>query len=160
MVVAVNCDPAEGGTIVTVVAEGLAAGEYIGTFDPATGVDLTLTVDAPGRGDARRAEMTLDAAEYTVTFADIERRRVHRQRLLTAAASAPARSPRGTTSTPLEAEPAGHRAPARRRVPRRRRASSMPGSPYALCTSSRPVARSAFRSTRATSSSPSRNGST
>jgi hypothetical protein len=71
MVVAVNCDPAEGGTIVTVVAEGLAPGEYVGTFDPATGVDITLSVSGPGQSTAT-AEVTLDEDEYTVTFADIE----------------------------------------------------------------------------------------
>lgn len=71
MVVAANCDPAEGGTIVTVVAEGLAPGEYIGTFDPATGVDLTLSVSEPGQSTTT-AEMTLDENDYTVTFADIE----------------------------------------------------------------------------------------
>ncbi len=71
MVVAVDCDPAEGGTIVTVVAEELDAGEYVGTFDPATGVDITLTVSGPGQSIAT-AEMTLDEDEYTVTFADIE----------------------------------------------------------------------------------------
>ena len=71
MVVAVDCDPAAGGTIVTVVADDLAAGEYVGTFDPATGVDITLTVSGPGQSIAT-AEMTLDEDEYTVTFADIE----------------------------------------------------------------------------------------
>jgi hypothetical protein len=71
MVVAVNCDPAEGGTIVTVVAEQLAPGEYVGTFDPATGVDLTLSVSGPGQSTST-TEMTLDDVDYTVTFADIE----------------------------------------------------------------------------------------
>lgn len=71
IVVAVDCDPEEGGTIVTVVAEGLEPAVYTGVFDPSTGVDLTL--DATGGGQAiGQAEMTLDAAEYTVTFADIE----------------------------------------------------------------------------------------
>ncbi len=71
MVVAVNCDPAEGGTIVTVVAEELAPGEYVGTFDPATGVDIMLSVTGPGQSTST-TEMTLDEDEYTVTFADIE----------------------------------------------------------------------------------------
>ncbi len=71
MVVAVDCDPAEGGTIVTVVAEGLEPGDYVGVFDPATDADITLTVsDAPQ--SSATTEMTLDQAEYTVTFADIE----------------------------------------------------------------------------------------
>lgn len=71
MVVAVNCDPAEGGTMVTVVAEGLDPGDYVGTFDPTTGTDLTLTVSGAGQSVAT-AEMTLDQTEYTVTFADID----------------------------------------------------------------------------------------
>lgn len=71
MVVAVNCDPAEGGTIVTVVAEGLDPGDYVGTFEPAAGTDITLTVSDAGQSVAT-AEMTLDQAEYTVTFADID----------------------------------------------------------------------------------------
>jgi hypothetical protein len=71
MVVAVNCDPAEGGTIVTVVAEGLAPGEYVGTFDPSTGVDIMLSVTGPGQSTSA-TEMTLDEDDYTVTFADIE----------------------------------------------------------------------------------------
>jgi hypothetical protein len=71
IVVAVDCDPEEGGTIVTVVAEGLEPAVYTGVFDPSTGVDLTLDATAGGQAIGQ-AEMTLDAAEYTVTFADIE----------------------------------------------------------------------------------------
>ena len=71
MVVAVDCDPAEGGTVVTVVAEGLEPGDYVGVFDPPTDADITLTAsDAPQ--STAKTEMTLDQAEYTVTFADIE----------------------------------------------------------------------------------------
>lgn len=71
MVVAVNCKSDSGATIVTAVAEGLAPGLYTGEFEPSTGVDVTL--DASGIGYAiGSAEMTLDAEEYTVTFADIE----------------------------------------------------------------------------------------
>jgi len=74
MVVAVDCEPDTGGTVgtvVTVVAEGLEPGVYTGVFDPSTGVDLT--VDATGGGQVvSTAEMTLDAEEYTVTFADID----------------------------------------------------------------------------------------
>lgn len=71
MVVAVDCDPDAGGTLVTVVAEGVEPGVYTGAFDPSTGVDLSL--DTTGGGQSvGQAEMTLDAEEYTVTFADIE----------------------------------------------------------------------------------------
>ena len=48
-----------------------SSGEYIGTFDPATGVDLTLSVSELGQSTTT-AEMTLDEDDYTVTFADIE----------------------------------------------------------------------------------------
>ena len=71
MVVAVDCDPEGGGTIVTVVAEGLEPAVYEGVFDPSTGVDLTLDATAGGQA-VGQAPMTLDAEEYTVTFADIE----------------------------------------------------------------------------------------
>jgi hypothetical protein len=71
MVVAVNCDAETGGTMVTVVAEGLEPGTYTGTFDPSTGVDLTLEVTGAGQS-VGTSEMTLDADSYTVTFADIE----------------------------------------------------------------------------------------
>ena len=71
ILVAVDCDPDEGGTIVTVVADGLAPGTYTGTFEPSTGVDLTLDVTQAARS-ITTAQMTLDADEYTVTFADIE----------------------------------------------------------------------------------------
>jgi hypothetical protein len=71
MVVAVDCDPDIGGTIVTVVAEGVEPGVYTGVFDPPTGVSLSL--DTTGGGQSvGAAQMTLDAEEYTVTFADIE----------------------------------------------------------------------------------------
>jgi hypothetical protein len=71
ILVAVDCDPDEGGTIVTVVAEGLEPGVYSGVFDPSTGVDLTLDATTGGQV-ITQAQMTLDADEYTVTFADIE----------------------------------------------------------------------------------------
>jgi hypothetical protein len=71
MVVAVNCSPAAGGgPLVTAVADGLAAGTYVGTFDPTTGTDLTL--DVSGAQTVATAQMTLDKPEYTVTFADID----------------------------------------------------------------------------------------
>jgi len=71
MVVAVKCEVQSGGTVVTVVADGLDVGTYIGTFDPSTGVDLSLDVAQPGQA-VGASQMTLDADEYTVTFADIE----------------------------------------------------------------------------------------
>jgi hypothetical protein len=71
MVVAVNCDDGGAAAVVKAVAAGLPLGEYTGTFDPATGVDLQLTVDALVEATTS-AEMTLDAAEYTVTFADLD----------------------------------------------------------------------------------------
>jgi hypothetical protein len=71
MVVAVDCDPDIGGNIVTVVAEGLAPAVYVGEFDPSTGVDLSLDTNSGGQS-VGQAQMTLDADEYTVTFADIE----------------------------------------------------------------------------------------
>lgn len=71
MLVAVDCDPPGGGNLVTVVANGLEPGIYIGTFEPSTGVDLNLQV--AGAGDAvGTAQATLDEEEYTVTFADID----------------------------------------------------------------------------------------
>ena len=72
MVVAVDCDPDDGsGPIVTVVAEGLEPAVYTGVFDPSTGVDLTL--DTTGGGQSiGQAQMTLDADDYVVTFADID----------------------------------------------------------------------------------------
>jgi len=71
MVVAVDCESDAGGTLVTVVAEGLEPAVYTGVFDPSTGADLTL--DTTGGGQVvSTAEMTLDAEEYTVTFADID----------------------------------------------------------------------------------------
>lgn len=71
MVVAVQCESDIGGNLVTVVAEGLEPAVYTGVFDPSTGVDMS--IDATG-GDQSigQAQMTLDAEEYTVTFADIE----------------------------------------------------------------------------------------
>jgi hypothetical protein len=70
MVVAVNCGAEGAAAVVKAVAAGLPLGEYTGTFDPATGVDLQLTVDALVEATTS-ADMTLDAAEYTVTFADL-----------------------------------------------------------------------------------------
>jgi hypothetical protein len=70
MVVAVNCAAEGGAAVVKAVAAGLPLGEYTGTFEPATGVELQLTVDALVEATTS-AEMTLDAAEYTVTFADL-----------------------------------------------------------------------------------------
>ncbi len=71
MLVAVDCDPQAGGNLVTVVAEGLAPAVYTGEFDPSTGV--TLSLDATQGGQAVGAsQMTLDAEQYTVTFADID----------------------------------------------------------------------------------------
>jgi hypothetical protein len=73
MVVAVRCEDGggDGAAVVEAVAAGLPLGEYTGTFEPTTGVDLQLTVDALVEATTS-AEMTLDAAEYTVTFADID----------------------------------------------------------------------------------------
>jgi hypothetical protein len=71
MLVAVDCDPDTGGNLVTVVAEGLPPAVYTGEFDPSTGV--TLSLDATQGGQVVGAsQMTLDAEEYTVTFADID----------------------------------------------------------------------------------------
>jgi hypothetical protein len=71
MLVAVDCDPQTGGNIVTVVAEGLPPEVFTGELEPSTGVSLSL--DATGGGTALGAsQMTLDADEYTVTFADID----------------------------------------------------------------------------------------
>jgi hypothetical protein len=71
MLVAVDCDPPTGGNLVTVVAEGLPPAVYTGEVDPSTGVSLSLdaTEGAPAVG---ASQMTLDAEEYTVTFADID----------------------------------------------------------------------------------------
>lgn len=71
MLVAVDCDPDGGGNLVTVIADGLDEGIYIGTFDPGTGVDLSLQVAGPGEAVAQ-AQMTLDQDEYTVTFDTID----------------------------------------------------------------------------------------
>ncbi len=70
MVVAVNCNADTGGTVVTAVADGLPPGDYTGQFEPSTGVDLNLQATGAGYSVAA-AQMTLDAEEYTVTFADI-----------------------------------------------------------------------------------------
>ncbi len=70
MVVAVTCGADGAAAVVKAVAAGLPLGEYTGTFEPATGVDLELTVDALVEATTS-AEMTLDAEEYTVTFADL-----------------------------------------------------------------------------------------
>jgi hypothetical protein len=71
MVVAVQCDSDLGGNLVTVVAEGLEPGVYTGVFEPSTGVDVSLDAST-GVQVIGQAQMTLDAEEYTVTFADIE----------------------------------------------------------------------------------------
>ncbi len=71
MVVAVDCDPEIGGNTVTVVAEGLDPAVFTGVLDPSTGVDISLDATAGGESTGQ-AQMTLDAKEYTVTFADIE----------------------------------------------------------------------------------------
>ncbi len=71
MVVAVQCDSDLGGNLVTVVAEGLEPAVYIGVFEPSTGVDVSLDASTGGQV-VGQAQMTLDAEEYTVTFADIE----------------------------------------------------------------------------------------
>ncbi len=71
MVVAVDCESETGDTIVTVVADGLAPAVYTGVFEPSTGIDITL--DATGGGQVKaETTMTLDAEDYTVTFADID----------------------------------------------------------------------------------------
>ncbi len=71
MLVTVQCGDEPGGSIVTVLAEGVEPGVYTGTIEPSTGVDLQFqaTSDALTQG---ASQMTLDAEEYTVTFAEIE----------------------------------------------------------------------------------------
>lgn len=71
MLVAVDCDPPTGGNLVTVVAEGLAPAVYTGEFDPPAGGDLSLDATQGGESVGAR-QTTLDAEEYTVTFADID----------------------------------------------------------------------------------------
>lgn len=71
MLVAVDCDPPTGGDLVTVVAEGLTPAVYTGEFDPSTGVALSLDATQVGQSIGA-SQMTLDAEEYTVTFADID----------------------------------------------------------------------------------------
>jgi hypothetical protein len=71
MLVAVDCDPPTGGNLVTVVAEGLTPAVYSGELDPSTGVALSLDASQGGQA-VEAAPMTLDAEEYTVTFADID----------------------------------------------------------------------------------------
>ena len=71
MVVAVQCESDLGGTLVTVIAEGLDPAAYTGVFEPSTGVDVNLDVTTGGQAIGQ-AQMTLDADEYVVTFADIE----------------------------------------------------------------------------------------
>jgi len=71
MLVAVDCDPDGGGTLVTVVADGLAEGIYIGMFDPATGVDLSLQVVGDTQAIAQ-SQMELEDIDYVVTFDSIE----------------------------------------------------------------------------------------
>jgi hypothetical protein len=70
MVVAVQCESDLGGPLVTVVADGIPPAVYTGVFEPSTGIDLSL--DATGGGQSvGQAQITLDAEEYTVSFADI-----------------------------------------------------------------------------------------
>ncbi len=71
MVVAVQCESDIGANLVTVVAEGLEPAVYTGVFDPSTGVDLSLDATGGGQGIGQ-SQMTLDAEEYTVTFAEID----------------------------------------------------------------------------------------
>lgn len=72
MVVAVNCNPEDGGLpVVTAVADGLDNGLYVGEFDPSTGVDISLQVNGPGDAVAS-AQMALDDEAYVVTFSSIE----------------------------------------------------------------------------------------
>ena len=71
MLVAVDCDPPTGGNLVTVVAEGLPPAVYSGEFDPPAGGDLSLDATQGGQSVGAR-QMTLDAEEYTVTFADLD----------------------------------------------------------------------------------------
>jgi hypothetical protein len=71
MLVAVDCDPETGDNLVTVVAEGLPPAVYTGEFDPPAGGDLSLDATQGGQSVGAR-QTTLDAEEYTVTFADID----------------------------------------------------------------------------------------
>ena len=71
MLVAVDCDPETGSNLVTVVAEGIEPALYTGMFDPETGVDISLDATSGGQS-VSQVEMTLDAAEYTVTFAELD----------------------------------------------------------------------------------------
>lgn len=71
MLVTVQCGVEAGGTIVTVIAEGLEPGVYVGEFEPSTGVGLQFEATS-GNQTQGASQMTLDAEEYTVTFADIE----------------------------------------------------------------------------------------
>jgi hypothetical protein len=71
MLVAVDCDPPTGGNLVTVVAEGLPPAVYSGEFDPSTGVSLSIDTTEGGQV-VGASQVTLDAEEYTVTFADID----------------------------------------------------------------------------------------
>ena len=71
MVVAVRCDSETGLAAVTAVADGLGEGTYVGVFEPATGVDVSLQVVGAGES-AAVAQMALAEAEYVVTFESIE----------------------------------------------------------------------------------------
>jgi len=73
MVVAVDCDPdpATDLNLITVVASGLVPGVYTGVFDPSSDAELSLDASAGGEVVAT-TQATLDAEEYTVTFADID----------------------------------------------------------------------------------------
>jgi hypothetical protein len=71
MLVTVQCGADAGGSLVTVLAEGLEPGVYTGVIEPSTGVDVLIEATPSGQATGA-AQMTLDAEEYTVTFADIE----------------------------------------------------------------------------------------
>lgn len=71
MLVAVQCDSDLDANLVTVVAEGLDPAVYTGVFEPSTGVDVSVDTTRGGQS-VGQAQMTLDAEEYTVTFAEIE----------------------------------------------------------------------------------------
>jgi hypothetical protein len=71
MLVTVQCGEEAAGTIVTVIAEGLEPGVYTGEFEPSTGVNLQFEATS-GNQTQGASQMTLDAEEYTVTFADID----------------------------------------------------------------------------------------
>ncbi|MEL6890508.1 MAG: hypothetical protein AAFP84_02850 [Actinomycetota bacterium] len=72
MVVAADCSPDdEDLPLVTAVANGLPDGVYVGVFEPATGVDITLEVTGAEQVVAT-ASVALDDEAYVVTFDSIE----------------------------------------------------------------------------------------